>query len=363
MSLALSASPSREGPSDPGPDRLGRPLRDLRISVTDQCNFRCTYCMPRDEFGPDHAFLSRPALLDFTEIARVAATFVGMGVGKIRLTGGEPLARPGICELITQLAAIDGGPGPSGVDLALTTNGSLLRRLAPALAQAGLRRVTVSLDTLDDTVFRAMTDSRFRVADVLAGIDAAAGAGLGPVKINTVVQRGVNTGRDLQGILELAEHFRGTGHTVRFIEFMDVGSTNAWRREQVVPAAEILAALDTRFGVEPVDPAYLGEVAERYRYRDGAGEIGFIRSVSTPFCGTCTRARLGADGQLYTCLFATAGTDLRAALRSGVTDSQLADLIAGRWRARTDRYSELRGAHGDRPAPAGPRIEMSYIGG
>jgi cyclic pyranopterin phosphate synthase len=319
--------------------------------------------MPRDEFGPDHAFLPRRALLDFDEITRVATTFAGLGVRKIRLTGGEPLARRGICELISRLAAISDGHGSPGLDLALTTNGSLLPRLAPALAEAGLHRVTVSLDTLDDAVFRTMTDSRFDVADVLAGIDAAAKAGLGPVKINTVVQRGVNDGAELRGVLDLAEHFRGTGHTVRFIEFMDVGSTNGWRQEQVVPAREILSALDTRFGLEPVDPAYLGEVADRYRYRDGGGEIGFIRSVSAPFCGTCTRARVSADGKFYTCLFATAGTDLRAALRSGVTDAELADFIAGRWRARDDRYSELRGAADPRPAPAGPRIEMSYIGG
>ncbi|HEV7975705.1 GTP 3',8-cyclase MoaA [Amycolatopsis sp.] len=363
MTLALPDSPAHESAGDPGPDRRGRALRDLRISVTDRCNFRCTYCMPRDEFGPDHAFLSRRALLDFDEITRVATTFVGMGVRKIRLTGGEPLARRGICDLIARLAAINDGHGSPGVDLALTTNGSLLPRLAPALAEAGLHRVTVSLDTIDDAVFRAMTDSRFGVGDVLAGIDAAANAGLGPVKINTVVQRGVNDGDELRGVLDLAEHFRGTGHTVRFIEFMDVGSTNGWRHDQVVPSREILAALDTRFGVEPVGPAYLGEVADRYRYRDGAGEIGFIRSVSAPFCGTCTRARLSADGKLYTCLFATAGTDLRAALRSGVTDTDLADLIAGRWRTRDDRYSEQRGAAGARPSPAGPRIEMSYIGG
>jgi cyclic pyranopterin phosphate synthase len=363
MTLALPDSPGHDSAGDAGPDRRGRALRDLRISVTDRCNFRCTYCMPRDEFGPGHDFLPRRALLDFDEITRVATTFVGMGVRKIRLTGGEPLARRGICELISRLAASTDGRGSPGVDLALTTNGSLLPRLAPALAEAGLHRVSVSLDTLDDSVFRAMTDSRYGVADVLAGIDAAAKAGLGPVKINTVVQRGVNDGAGLRGVLGLAEHFRGTGHTVRFIEFMDVGSTNGWRHEQVVPAREILAALDTRFGIEPVGPAYHGEVADRYRYRDGAGEIGFIRSVSAPFCGTCTRARLSADGKLYTCLFATGGTDLRAALRAGITDAGLADLIAGRWRARDDRYSEQRGAAGARPASSGPRVEMSYIGG
>jgi cyclic pyranopterin phosphate synthase len=350
----------------PAIDRRGRTLRDLRISVTDRCNFRCTYCMPRQEFGPEHSFLPRRELLDFDEITRVAAAFVEMGVRKIRLTGGEPLVRAGLAELISRLSRLTVPDTGHRIDLALTTNGSLLSRLAPALAKAGLGRVTVSLDSLDNSVFRSMTDSRFSVDDVLAGIDAATAAGLGPVKINTVVQRGVNDGDALRGALELADHFRGTGHTVRFIEFMDVGSTNGWRRDQVVPAQEIVAALEERFGIEPVDPAYVGEVADRYRYRDGTGEIGFIRSVSAPFCGTCTRARLSADGTLYTCQFAAAGIDLRGPLRSGATDNQLVGLIGQRWRIREDRYSELRRSPTE-PARAhpnsGPRIEMSYIGG
>ena len=361
MTIALPTPVIGRGPAGTGRaavvDRRGRELRDLRISVTDRCNFRCTYCMPRERFGPDHAFLPRQDLLDRDEIARVAALFVGLGVRKIRLTGGEPLLRRDIVELVSRLAELGG----HRVDLALTTNGVLLPRLAPALAAAGLRRVTVSLDSLDDRVFRAMSDSRHGVADVLAGIDAAAAAGLGPVKVNTVVQRGVNDGAGLRGVLDLAEHFRGTGHTVRFIEYMDVGSTNGWTPPQVVPATEILTALDARFGVEPVDHAPVGEVADRYRYHDGAGEIGFIRSVTAPFCGTCTRARLSADGRLYTCLFGSTGTDLRAALRTGASDADLVELVSGRWAGRDDRYSELRGTG---PASgAGPRIEMSYIGG
>ncbi len=362
MTLAPAAQENALGSVTPA-DLRGRELRDLRISVTDRCNFRCTYCMPREKFGPDHSFLPRRDLLNFDEITRSAAIFVGLGVRKIRLTGGEPLVRRGITDLVTRLASLG---AERSVDVALTTNGTLLPRLAPALADAGLNRVTVSLDSLDDSVFRSMTDSRFGVADVLAGIDAAKAAGLGPVKINAVVQRGISTGAGLRGALDLAEHFRGTGHTVRFIEFMDVGSTNGWRLEQVVPAVEILAALDERFGVEPVDPAYVGEVANRYRYRDGSGEIGFIQSVSTPFCGTCTRARLSADGRLYTCLFATVGTDLRTALRAGATDAELTQLVTGRWKARDDHYSELRaasGSTGSETGPIVPRIEMSYIGG
>jgi cyclic pyranopterin phosphate synthase len=284
---------------------------------------------------------------------------VALGVRKIRLTGGEPLLRRDLPDLITRLSTLRTAQSGEPVDIALTTNGSLLPGLAVTLASAGLSRVTVSLDSLDDAVFRAMSDSRFGVADVLAGIDAAAAAGLGPIKINTVVRRGVNDGPGLVGLLEFAGRFRGTGHIVRFIEYMDVGVTNRWRRDEVVPAAEIVAALNARFGIEPVTPAYRGEVADRYRYRDGSGEIGFIRSVSAPFCGTCTRARISADGMLYTCLFAAAGTDLRTPLRAGGTDTELAALIGATWRGREDRYSELR-AH----APVTtPKIEMSYIGG
>jgi GTP 3',8-cyclase len=347
MTLALPLSTTTA-------DRRGRALRDLRISVTDRCNFRCTYCMPRERFGPEHAFLPRPELLTVDEIARLAGLFAARGVRKIRLTGGEPLLRRDLPTLIGRLAELR----PS-IDIALTTNGSLLTRLAPALAAAGLNRVTVSLDSLDDAVFTAMTDSRFGVADVLAGIDAALAAGLGPVKINTVVRRGVNDGPGLQRLLDLAEHFCGTGCTVRFIEYMDVGVTNGWRLDEVVPAADVVAALDARFGIEPLDPAHPGEVAERYRYRDGAGEIGVIRSVSAPFCGDCTRARISADGLLYTCLFTGAGTDLRTPLRAGVPDPELGALIGRRWRDRDDRYSELRA----RGTASGPKIEMSYIGG
>jgi len=355
MTLALP-SPTL---SSNGTDSRGRALRDLRISVTDRCNFRCTYCMPRERFGPDHAFLRRPELLDVDEITRLARIFVGRGVRKVRLTGGEPLLRRDLPALVAQLSALRSPDGGRPIDIALTTNGSLLTRLAPTLAAAGLGRVTVSLDSLDDDVFGAMTDSRFGVADVLAGIDAAAAAGLGPIKINMVVRRGVNDGPGLAGLLDMAEHFRGTGHVLRFIEYMDVGVTNRWRHDEVVPAAEIVSALDARFGVDPVDPAYVGEVADRYRYRDGAGEIGFIRSVSTPFCGTCTRARISADGMLYTCLFASTGTDLRTPLRTGLPDTAISELIGGRWRARNDRYSEQRA--GDEAT--GPKIEMSYIGG
>ncbi|MET0897951.1 MAG: GTP 3',8-cyclase MoaA [Mycobacterium sp.] len=332
-------------------DRRGRALRDLRISLTDRCNFRCTYCMPRESFGPDHQFLPGPAVLTDDEIVRLAGRFVDLGVRKIRLTGGEPLMRPGVVELVGRLAGF-------GVDLALTTNGSLLPKLAGPLAQAGLGRVTVSLDALDDTLFRSITDARFGVADVLAGIAAAEAAGLG-VKVNTVVQRGVNDGPDLQYLLDLAEYFRGSGHVVRFIEFMDVGTTNGWQQQSVVPSREIIAALDARYGLQAVDPAQHGEVAARYRYRDGAGEVGVIASVTAPFCGTCSRARLSADGRIFTCLFAAEGADLRGPLRLGATDAELADLIGGRWRGRDDRYSEIRGAVGT----AGQRVEMSFIGG
>ncbi|MGD9525263.1 GTP 3',8-cyclase MoaA [Pseudonocardia sp.] len=336
-------------------DLRGRALRDLRLSVTDRCNFRCTYCMPRERFGREHAFLPRSALLEFDEIVRIARVFVELGVRKIRLTGGEPLLRRGLPDLVARLRSLD-----PALDLALTTNGTLLRALAPALAAAGLTRVTVSLDSLDDDVFRVMTDSPFSVSDVLRGIAAATKAGLGPIKINTVVRRGLNDQPGPGGFLALADHFRGTGQIVRFIEYMDVGATNGWAGEEVVPAAEIVGALDDRFGLEPVDAAYPGEVAGRYRYRDGAGEVGMIGSVTRPFCGDCTRARLAADGQLYACLFAAFGTDLRGPLRSGLGDDQLESLIRKWWNGRDDRYSELRGHR----SVSGPdRIEMSYVGG
>jgi cyclic pyranopterin phosphate synthase len=330
-------------------DRLGRPIRDLRVSVTDRCNFRCVYCMPKEVFGRDYPFLPRAELLTFEEIARLGRTFAGLGVEKIRITGGEPLVRRDVERLVEMLAAID------GLDLTLTTNGALLARKAQALRDAGLTRVTVSLDSLDDDVFRAMNDVDFPVARVLEGVEAAQAAGLDPVKVNVVVKRGLND----DGILPMARRFRGTGVVLRFIEYMDVGHTNGWRLDDVVPAAEIVAAIDAELPLEPVEPAYRGEVATRWRYRDGSGEIGVISSVTQPFCGDCTRARLSADGQLYTCLFAVRGHDLRALVRSGASDAELASAIAGVWSARTDRYSELRSeATADLP-----KVEMSYIGG
>ena len=329
-------------------DRLGRPLRDLRISVTDRCNFRCVYCMPKEVFGRDYQFLPRADLLSFEELERLARVFAGLGVEKIRITGGEPLMRRDLEKLIAMLARID------GLDLTLTTNGALLPQKARVLAEAGLRRITVSLDSLDDAVFRAMNDVDFPVARVLAGIDAAADAGL-PVKVNVVVKRGLNE----DSIVELARHFRGSGHVVRFIEYMDVGHTNGWRMDDVVPAAEIVAAIDGEHPLEPVDPAYRGEVARRWRYRDGAGEIGVIASVTQPFCGDCTRARISAEGKLYTCLFAVRGHDLRAVLRGGAGDEELRDAISAVWGRRTDRYSELRSAATEEL----PKVEMSYIGG
>jgi cyclic pyranopterin phosphate synthase len=331
-------------------DTMNRPVRDLRISVTDRCNFRCTYCMPKEISNKDYEFLSRELLLGFDEIERITRTFVGFGVNKIRLTGGEPLLRKGIEDLITKLAQIDGID-----DLTLTTNGSLLTRKAEALAAAGLRRVTVSLDSMDDTVFMAMNDVGYPVASVLEGIEAASAAGLDPVKVNMVVKRGVND----DSIVGMAEHFRNTGHIVRFIEFMDVGTTNGWRLDDVVPGAEIVRRVSEVFPLEPADPNYRGEVAKRWRYQDGAGEIGVITSVTQPFCGSCSRARLSAEGRLYTCLFAVQGTDLRALLRGGATDHDLAAVVERIWTGRTDRYSEQR-TQGTADLH---KVEMSYIGG
>jgi GTP 3',8-cyclase len=329
-------------------DTLGRPLRDLRVSVTDRCNFRCVYCMPKEVFGRGYRFMDRKELLTFEEIDRVARAFVAHGVEKVRITGGEPLLRRDLEVLIARLAAID------SLDLTLTTNGALLPQKAAALAAAGLRRVTVSLDSVDDATFRAMNDVDFPVERVLAGIEAAAAAGL-PVKVNAVVKRGVNDDQ----VLELAQTFRGSGHVVRFIEYMDVGHTNGWRLDDVVPATEIVAAIDAELPLEPLPPRYPGEVAERYRYRDGSGEVGVIASVTRPFCGACTRARLSADGSLYTCLFATTGHDVRALVRDGSTDEDIAAAVGGIWRERADRYSELRSA----ATRDLPKVEMSYIGG
>ena len=330
-------------------DTLQRPVRDLRISVTDRCNFRCGYCMPKEIFNREYEFLSRDLLLSFEEITRVARILVGRGVGKIRLTGGEPLLRAELEILIEMLA------GLGDVDLTLTTNGALHARKAETLADAGLDRVTVSLDSLDDEVFQSMNDVGFPVEKVLEGIDAAAAAGLGPVKINAVVKRGVND----HTLVEMARHFRDSGHILRFIEYMDVGVTNGWRLEDVVPAADIVAAISAEFPCKPQPANYPGEVATRYRYLDGSGEFGVIASVTQPFCGACTRLRLSAEGSLYTCLFATAGHDLRGPLRSGADDARMESLIEDVWRKRSDRYSEARSAQTE----GLPRVEMSYIGG
>ncbi|MGQ0608163.1 MAG: GTP 3',8-cyclase MoaA [Chloroflexota bacterium] len=331
-------------------DTLGRPMRDLRVSVTDRCNFRCVYCMPKEVFGRDHAFLPRAEILDFEEIERVVRASVALGVRKVRLTGGEPLVRRNLETLVAMLGQIDGIE-----DLTLTTNASLLAGHAQSLADAGLQRVTVSLDALDDETFKAMNDVGFPVARVLDGIAAAEAAGLGPIKVNSVIRRGLNE----HAIEDLAAHFRGSGTTVRFIEYMDVGHSNGWRLDDVVPAADVVAAIHGRWPLEPVDPDYRGEVAQRYRYRDGAGEIGVISSVTQPFCGDCTRARLSADGHLFTCLFATTGHDLRGLIRTGATDADLADALRVIWTGRSDRYSELRSLD----TVDLPKVEMSFIGG
>ncbi|ATE59751.1 GTP 3',8-cyclase MoaA [Thauera sinica] len=336
-------------PGGPVLDRRGRNLRDLRISVTDRCNFRCIYCMPREVFGEDHPFLPREALLSFEEITRVARRFVALGVRKIRITGGEPLLRKDVDRLIAMLAGI------GGVELTLTTNGALLSRLAQRLKAAGLHRVTVSLDALDDATFQRMSDTDLPVSRVLEGIDAAHEAGLGPIKVNMVVKRGTND----HCIEAMARHFRGSGHILRFIEFMDVGGSNGWKMDEVLPSREVIARIGRLFPLEPVDPNYAGEVAERWRYRDGAGEIGVISSVTRAFCSGCTRMRLSTEGKLYTCLFARSGHDLRALLRGGAGDDRLDAAIAAVWQRREDRYSEIRTA----ATAATQKIEMSYIGG
>lgn len=336
----------------PVTDRLQRPLHDLRVSVTDRCNLRCTYCMPREVFGPDFVFLPPSELLSFEEITRVTRAFTGLGVSKVRLTGGEPLVRRELARLVDMLAALDGVE-----DIALTTNGVLLPRQAEQLRDAGLTRVTISLDALDDVVFRRMADVQLPVSRVLEGIDAAVAAGLTPVKINAVVQRSVNDDQ----VLALAEWGREQGHTVRFIEFMDVGTTNGWELSEVVPADEVVERISARWPLDPVPPATPGEVADRYRYRDGAGEVGVVASVTRPFCGTCTRARLSSIGEVFTCLFAARGHDLRGPLRAGADDAEMAERVRAIWEGRTDRYSELRTA--ETSADGGERVEMSYIGG
>ena len=349
--LVSRALPATRAPSFGGGiplDTLGRPMRDLRISVTDRCNFRCTYCMPREVFDAGYRFLPHDAILSFEEIARLARVFVGLGVEKIRLTGGEPLVRRDLDRLISLLKDLK-------VEITLTTNGSLLAKQAGKLARAGLNRVTVSLDSLDDATFRAMNDADFPVAKVIEGIDAAQAAGLSPLKINMVVKRGVNDA----GIVAMAERWRGTGHIVRFIEFMDVGSTNGWRMDDVVPSAEVVRRIAERWPLEPVGANYAGEVAERWRYVDGAGEIGVISSVTQAFCSSCTRMRLSTEGSLYTCLFAQSGHDLKSLLRAGASDEQLRNEIAAVWNNRSDRYSEIRTAE----TAKARKVEMSYIGG
>jgi cyclic pyranopterin phosphate synthase len=330
-------------------DTLGRPLRDLRISVTDRCNFRCVYCMPKEVFGKDYQFLERKALLSFEEITRLARIFQGLGIEKIRLTGGEPLVRRNLEHLIAMLAEIP------GLDLTLTTNASSLARKAQSLKAAGLKRITVSLDALDDATFMRMNDVDFPVSKVLEGIDAAAAAGLSPVKINMVVKRGLNEG----SIVPMARFFRQSGHVLRFIEYMDVGATNGWRMDDVVTAREIVDMIDAEMPLEPADPNYRGEVAERWRYRDGSGEIGVIASVTQAFCRDCTRARVSTEGKLYTCLFATSGHDLRSLLREGASDADIESAIRAIWTRRSDRYSEVRTSQ----TVELKKIEMSYIGG
>jgi cyclic pyranopterin phosphate synthase len=332
-------------------DLLGRRLRDLRISVTDRCNFRCVYCMPRDVFGKDFQFMQRSALLSFEEIERVATAFAAQGVEKLRLTGGEPLLRRDLEKLVEKLVRIDGI-----TDVALTTNGALLAKKAQSLADAGLTRVTVSLDSLDDDTFKAVNDVSFPVDRVLEGIDAALAAGLAPVKVNMVVKRGLND-RD---VVPMARYFRDKPGTIlRFIEFMDVGNTNGWRLEDVVSAAEIVEQISAEQPLEPIAPLYPGEVANRFRYSDGTGEIGVIASVTQPFCGGCTRVRISAEGKLFTCLFAAKGHDLRELIRNGASDAELRDSIAGVWTRRADRYSEIRTAD----TLTRERVEMSHIGG
>ncbi|MCM5680978.1 GTP 3',8-cyclase MoaA [Schlegelella sp. S2-27] len=352
----VPASPAR--PNGLLSDRLGRPLRDLRISVTDRCNFRCSYCMPKEVFDKDYHFLPHSSLLSFEELTRVTRLFVAHGVRKIRLTGGEPLLRKNVERLIEMLAPLrtpDGEP----LDLTLTTNGSLLERKAQALKDAGLRRVTVSLDAMDDAIFRRMNDVDFPVADVLRGIEQAARVGLGPIKVNMVVKRGTND----HEILPMARHFRGTPVVLRFIEYMDVGASNGWRMDEVLPSAAVIERIHAEMPLAPLDASQPGETAERWRYLDGTGEIGVISSVTQAFCHDCNRARLSTEGKLFLCLFASRGHDLRALLRGSYSDEQIAGAIGLIWQGRDDRYSELRGAMQPDASEGQRRVEMHYIGG
>jgi cyclic pyranopterin phosphate synthase len=339
-------------------DRLGRPLRDLRISVTDRCNFRCSYCMPKEVFDKDYTYLPHAALLTFEEITRLARLFVAHGVRKLRLTGGEPLLRKNIEILIEQLAQLR-TPEGQPLDLTLTTNGSLLARKAKSLKAAGLQRVTVSLDGLDDAVFRRMNDVDFPVAQVLAGIDAARDAGLGPVKVNMVVKRGTNE----HEIVPMARHFKGSGMVLRFIEYMDVGTSNGWRMDEVVPSDEVIAMIQREMPLVPLEHSAPGETAQRWAHADGSGEIGVISSVTQAFCGDCNRARLSTEGQVYLCLFATHGHDLRTLLRGGASDAEIASAIGHVWQQRDDRYSQLRASLPAEARSGQRRVEMSYIGG
>ncbi|MGB1683401.1 MAG: GTP 3',8-cyclase MoaA [Arenicellales bacterium] len=340
---------------NPITDTLNRPLRDLRISVTDRCNFRCVYCMPREIFGPGYAFVPRKDLLTLEEIARLARIFAQIGMRKVRITGGEPLIRRNLEHLVEMVSAIDGVD-----DISLTTNGSMLTaRRAIDLKAAGLRRLTVSLDALDDETFKKINDVDYPAIRVLDGIDNARAAGFNEIKVNAVIRRGLNE----HAVMDLVEHFRGSGCIVRFIEYMDVGETNGWNLDDVLPAKQLVEQIHARFPLDPVDPNYRGEVAKRWRYRDGAGEVGFITSVTESFCGDCSRARLSAVGQIYTCLFASEGHDLRELLRSGADDDALLSRVRSIWSARDDRYSELRGLNVPIPGSGRGKVEMSHIGG
>ena len=337
-------------------DQLERPLRDLRISITDRCNFRCTYCMPKEVFDKSYSFLPQRALLSFEEITRVARVFIALGVRKLRLTGGEPLLRKNVEALVAMLAELN-TPDGQRLDITLTTNGSLLARKARALKDAGLQRVTISLDALDDAIFRRMNDVDFPLAEVLRGIEQAQAVGLAPIKVNMVVKRGTND----HEVLAMAERFRHSGIVLRFIEYMDVGATNGWRMDEVLPSAQLLAKLQRKYALEPLDAQAAGETAERWRYADGGGEIGLISSVTQAFCGDCNRARLSTEGRLFLCLFAGGGHDLRELLRGAASDEQIAGAVAGLWRQRADRYSQLRGQGAADASPR--RVEMHYIGG